>query len=838
MGLLTGEFTEQDEVLNQSKTTNAKTYKPSLAVDVGTSFIYGAEKGLFNVVNAGTRPFIGDEAADKGLANIDRQIKPTHQGTAGHVVSGVTEVLSAAAVTAPLGGAGVATSVGLSTRASEHSRLTQQFGVDQDTADTVSNIGGVSMAALTFVPMSNVFKSGLIDYAATVGGTTLAGQVLQYGQGTILENNGHAKVGEMYKDMATDPTMIMTNLGLGSAFWALGRMRIDPTKTQAEIEQAEAATYDAVDQAIADVDRSSIPTQPETAGDMLQHEANLNQAIDQVMKGEKVNISEATGGQLKTLDDVKNYIRNKNTTNNNPINTTNKKSQSLAEATEANRKALWEKLNPGVKYPTPKTQAKPFTATGTQKRIYDEAKVNGLTDADAKVVVALAHFESRGSFSPTVKNPKSTATGVFQFIDDTWKAEGGTSANRHDLNTQIKLGIQHTKSNIKYIEDKTGIVLTGSQIYVPHLLGRGGAQIVFKAIKENPNQSSRAVIAKFSKDPDHLMKINGIPKNARIDDAVHFFTKKIDAIAAQHYGAESSLSATRVADDAEAIVLTEELTRPTQDLDTTVQRTDLDTFPDLTTDFIGKADVDAFTARHTVSEDPFADITTDVVNLLDDFDLLKLGEAPKRTVEEDAQFSKELNEILEAFNTEVEHASIPHTSKGVQVKDRVNDPAKEFKPDESIATEWTKTQRFEDKKYHDQLTRTYKDQNGHTVQEMQYRGSYVKRVVNDAHKTDFIHVGRSNKSDFVDHKGNKELETALDRIFEDRSFGYLSQIPKGQEAITKLKDNPNLVISSKKTGEDLTVQQWQQKLQREQDNIQMMAKAMSTLAKCALKQAA
>ena len=306
MGLLTGEFTEQDEVLNQSKTTNAKTYKPSLAVDVGTSFVYGAEKGLFNLFNAGTRPFIGDEAADKGLANIDRQIKPTHQGTAGHVVSGVTEVLSAAAVTAPLGGAGVATSVGLSTRASEHSRLTQQFGVDQDTADTVSNIGGVSMAALTFVPMSNVFKSGLIDYAATVGGTTLAGQVLQYGQGAILENNGHTKVGEMYKDMATDPTMIMTNLGLGSAFWALGRMRTDPTKTQAEIEQAEAATYDAVDQAIADADRSSIPTQPETAGDMLQHEANLNQAIDQVMKGEKVNISEATSGQLKTLDDVKN----------------------------------------------------------------------------------------------------------------------------------------------------------------------------------------------------------------------------------------------------------------------------------------------------------------------------------------------------------------------------------------------------------------------------------------------------------------------------------------------------------------------------------------------------
>ena len=47
-----------------------------------------------------------------------------------------------------------------------------------------------------------------------------------------------------------------------------------------------------------------------------------------------------------------------------------------------------------------------------------------------------------------------------------------------------------------------------------------------------------------------------------------------------------------------------------------------------------------------------------------------------------------------------------------------------------------------------------------------------------------------------------------------------------------------MVISSKKTGEDLTASQWKDKLIREQENIQVMAKAMSTLAKCALKQAA
>lgn len=806
MGLLTGEFTEQDEVLNQSKTTNAKTYKPSLAVDVGTSFIYGAEKGLFNLVNAGTRPFIGDEAADKGLANIDRQIKPTHQGTAGHVVSGVTEVLSAAAVTAPLGGAGVATSVGLSTRASEHSRLTQQFGVDQDTADTVSNMGGVAMAALTFVPMSNVFKSGLIDYAATVGGTTLAGQVLQYGQGAILENNGHAKVGGMYKDMATDPTMVLTNLGLGSAFWALGRMRTDPTKTQAEIEQAEAATYDAVDQAIADADRSSIPTQPETAGDMLQHEANLNQAIDQVMKGEKVNISEATGGQLKTLDDVKNYIQNKNTTNNKSINTAK---------------------NTSIKTPTPTFNIKAEVSKDQNVRVkdtYQAAQQAGFSPSQAKALTGELgrendfNIDAMFGFHTDAANHKRNG-GIFSWqgnraiaLEAHMRSRGLVNTNgtfkrtNESLTEQFAFLRKEIESNSKWKQsflDKKTITNDEARAALGGkgtIIGWARGQSVLKSGKAFDWQSHEARANNYSN------MVDGEPSHSTFD---------------------------RVSEVAEVAPI-----RSESAYESTIQRTDLDTFPDLTTDFIGKADLDAFTARHTIAEDPFTDITTASSDhtsyLADDFgDLLK-GYEEKI----DPILVKELEKIVESFTTSTEKAKIPHTADGVQVKNSLNDPTKEFKPDPSIATEWKERQRFEDGKYHKELIRSFKDKEGNTVQEMKYRGSYVSRVVNDSHQTNSIHVGRSGKSDFVDHKGNKELETALDRIFEDRSFGYLSQIPKGQEAITKLKDNPNLVISSKKTGEDLTAQQWQQKLQREQDNIQMMAKAMSTLAKCALKQAA
>ncbi|WMG20059.1 hypothetical protein [Acinetobacter johnsonii] len=842
MGLLSEFITEQDQAFDETKLTDPRKFKRGTLSDIGLGAVSGTAKGVLSVSNAASRLIEGDEVADRRMAQTNEALTPTNQGTAGHVASGITEVLAAGTVGAPLGPYGVATTVGLGTRAIEHTKLTQKLGVDQDTADTASNIYGATNAALAFLPISNVFKKSLVaDYAALVVAPTAVGQASIYGEGAYLDSKGYKKQGEQYKDMATDPTAIFTNLAIGSVFFAGSRYlnaKTNPDLSEAQVHQAEADFNATVENALADADTSSMPNVAQSVDDLAQHQTNLNQAIDQVMKGEKVNISEATGGQLKTLDDIKQYIKTKNTTINKPKNT----SSSLAEATEQNRKIIWEKLNPGMKYPgtsTPKQpQVKPFTASGIQKLIYDEATAKGLSDADARTVVALAHFESGGKFSPTVKNTKSSATGVFQFIDSTWQAEGGTAANRHDLNKQIELGIKHTKSNIKYIEDKTGIVLTGSQIYIPHLLGRGGAEIVFKAIKDNPNQSARDVISRFSKDPDHLMRINGIPKNARIDDAIHFFTKKIDDITAQHYGGTGSTHKYVFESEAET-ALEQAPIKPESSYEGTVDRLDLDNLPDVDDLFISPHDFNTFEQRN-MDHEVVGDLTTEQLDLtsmvLDEHGNL-VHDLPDTNYKpmSDAELSKLLDDVF----AESETAKIPHTSNTIKVKDRIDDPAKEFKPDESIASDWKEKQRYEDGKYHKELTRTYKDQDENTVQELQYRGSYVRRTVNDAHQTNSIHVGRSNKSNFVDHKGNKELETALDRIFDEgRAFGYLSQIPKGQQTIDKLVANPDLVISSKKTGEDLTAAQWKDKLIREQDNIQMMAKAMSTLAKCALKQAA
>ncbi|MEQ1412634.1 hypothetical protein [Acinetobacter indicus] len=833
MGLLSGEFTEQDLAFDETKLTDPKKFKRGTLSDIGLGAVSGTAKGVLSVSNAASRFVEGDEVADKRMQQVYEAFTPLNQGQAGQVASGITEVVSAGAVGAPLGPYGMAATVGLGTRATEHTKLTQQLGVDQETADTASNIYGATNAALAFLPVSNVFKKSLVaDYAALVVAPTAAGQALTYAEGAYLEGKGYEKQGQMYKDMATDPNAIFMNMAIGSTFFAAGRYmnaQGNADLPEAEVHKAEADFNATVEQAQADADVSSMPNVAETVDDLAQHQNNINQAIDQVMKGEKVNISEATGGKLKTLDDVKKYIQ-----------ANQRKAQPTLEELSNNiRSSISSRLAANKKNSSNDEAIKPFTATGTKKAVYDEAMANGFTDADARTIVALAHFESRGTFSPTVKNPKSSATGVFQFIDSTWTLEGGTAANRHDLNTQIKLGIQHTKSNIKYIEDKTGVVLTGSQIYIPHLLGRGGAEIVFKAIKANPEQSARAVISKFSKDPDHLMRINGIPKDATIGNAMHFFTKKIDDITTQHYGGTGISHKTAFESVTESSIEQAPI-KPESSYEGTIDRLDLDDLPHVDDVFISPHDFNAFQQKGAWNE-VVGDLTTEQLDLPS----MVLDEHGNLVPESDIDVPKtvhvvddDIHKFLDELTETIESTPIPHTAKGVRVKDDYTQPLNELKPDDSIAVEWKEKQRWEDKKYHKELSRSYKDKDGNTVQELQYRGSYVRRTIDDAHQTKSIHVARSNKTDLVDHKGNKELETALDRIFDEgRAFGYLSQVPKGQQTIDKLIANPDLVISSKKTGEDLTAQQWQQKLQKEQDNIQLLAKSMATLAKCALKAA-
>lgn len=827
MGLLSGEFTEQDLAFDETKLTDPKKFKRGTLSDIGLGAVSGTAKGVLSVSNAASRFVEGDEVADKRMQQVNEAFTPLNQGTAGQIASGITEVVSAGAVGAPLGPYGMAATVGLGTRAIEHTKLTQQLGVDQDTADTASNIYGATNAALAFLPVSNVFKKSLVaDYAALVVAPTAVGQGLTYAEGAYLDSKGYEKQGQMYKDMATDPNAIFMNMAIGSTFFAAARYmnaKGNADLPEAEVHKAEADFNATVEQAQADADVSSMPNVAETVDDLAQHQNNINQAIDQVMKGEKVNISEATGGKLKTLDDVKKHIQ-----------ANQKKQPTLEELTAKMASNIGDRLasnkfNNTANNTSIKIDIKAPVAPKKDQLVkdtYQLAQAAGFSPAQARALVGEVGREN--GFNPNTMfgfhtdqaNSKKNG-GIFS-----WQGSRATALEAH----MRAKGLVNANGTFKQTNESL----------------QAQFEFLRKEIEANPKWKANFLDKKNITNDEARSALGGAGSvigwargQNKLSSGKAFDWKSHEATANNYSNMVDGQPTSHVFENVTESNVEQAPIKPESSYEGTVDRLDLDNLPDVDDLFISPHDFNAFEQRN-MEHEVMGDLTTeqlDLPNMVLDENGNLVPDLPDPNYKpmSDAELSKLIDDVF----AESETVSVPHTSNTIKVKDRVDDPAKEFKPDESIAADWKEKQRYEDKKYHKELTRTYKDKDGNTVQELQYRGSYVRRTVDDAHQTKSIHVGRSNKSNFVDHKGNKELETALDRIFDEgRAFGYLSQTPKGQQTIDKLIANPDLVISSKKTGEDLTAAQWKDKLIREQDNIQMMAKAMSTLAKCALKQAA
>ena len=822
-------ITDQDQAFDVSRTTDPKKYKRGTLADIGLGTVSGTAKGVVSVSNAVSRFVEGDEVADKRMQQVNEALTPTNQGTAGHIASGITEVVSAGAVGAPLGPYGMAATVGLGTRAIEHTKLTQQLGVDQETADTASNIYGATNAALAFLPISNVFKKSLVaDYAALVVAPTAVGQGLTYAEGAYLDSKGYEKQGQMYKDMATDPNAIFMNMAIGSTFFAAGRYmnaKGNADLPEAEVHKAEADFNATVEQAQADADVSSMPNVAETVDDLAQHEANLNQAIDQVMKGEKVNISEATGGKLKTLDDVKKHIQ-----------ANQKKQPTLEELTAKMASNIGARLasnkdNNTANNTSIKIDIKaPIAPKKDQlvKDTYQLAQAAGFSPAQARALVGEVGREN--GFNPNTMfgfhtdqaNSKKNG-GIFS-----WQGSRATALEAH----MRAKGLVNANGTFKQTNESL----------------QAQFEFLRKEIEANPKWKANFLDKKNITNDEARSALGGAGSvigwargQNKLSSGKAFDWRSHEATANNYSNMVDGQPTSHVFESATESNVEQAPIKPESSYEGTVDRLDLDNLPQVDDLFISPHDFNAFQQKGAWNE-VTGDLTTEQIDLpsmvLDEHGNL-VPESEIEVARVPHETDKDLHKFLEDLFEDISHTPIPHTAKGVKVKDDYTQPLNELKPDDSIAVEWKEKQRWEDKKYHNELSRSYKDKDGNTVQELQYRGSYVRRTVDDAHQTKSIHVARSNKTDLVDHKGNKELETALDRIFDEgRAFGYLSQVPKGQQTIDKLIANPDLVISSKKTGEDLTAQQWQQKLQKEQNNIQLLAKSMATLAKCALKQAA
>lgn len=473
-------------------------------LDVVLGAASGAAMGTVEVATAPDALVRGDKKAAALRAQNLTIFKPEDLGTAGELTFGLTKDFTRigwnALATIGTGGyASLGLNAGLFGTQSYETEKADLLnkGADIDTARTGGAIRGLTDGAGFALPVHGVAKNVITDVVVTTGLATAGGAVGDYVEGDYLKGNTNKKIaeyGEQLQENATSP------LALGSN--ATMALMLNVFANKAKLRPEQGTEHDAADtindvaQVHANIDHAEglNPFEPTNAKESNDHFDALDTSLEQAVNDELVSLGRPVSGTPKNI-------------------------------------------------PVPNKEIRPLSFKGksatVQQKIYDTALSSGLNDSEARAALAIAHFESGGSFDPNVTNPSSKYKGIYQFKPSTWRAEGGTDANYTDINKQIELGIKHTKGNIAYIKKETGVTLTGSQIYLPHLLGRGGAKAVIRAIKNTPDARAEDVLLKvYGKDTDAVLKGNAINPDDSIQAAMGKFTSKIDNLIATQYGGD------------------------------------------------------------------------------------------------------------------------------------------------------------------------------------------------------------------------------------------------------------------------------------------------------------
>ena len=114
---------------------------------------------------------------------------------------------------------------------------------------------------------------------------------------------------------------------------------------------------------------------------------------------------------------------------------------------------------------------------------------------DESIMLAMAKQES--GFNPAAKASTSSAKGLFQFLDSTWKGMADKYSKSFpellkgpmDVLASAISGALYIKENSEYLK-KNNIPVTGTTIYASHFLGPGGARRLLQA---DPNSIAASI---------------------------------------------------------------------------------------------------------------------------------------------------------------------------------------------------------------------------------------------------------------------------------------------------------------------------------------------------------
>jgi hypothetical protein len=132
-------------------------------------------------------------------------------------------------------------------------------------------------------------------------------------------------------------------------------------------------------------------------------------------------------------------------------------------------------------------------------------------------MLAMAHKES--GFNPSIKAPTSSATGLFQFINKTWKGLWGTpTPDPKDPYANADAAARYTKQ----IQEQLSTSDPAS-LYLGHFLGSSGASKLLKAMNKNSETLATDVVS-----PDQIRANKSVFKeNATVADIYEWANRSI-----------------------------------------------------------------------------------------------------------------------------------------------------------------------------------------------------------------------------------------------------------------------------------------------------------------------
>jgi hypothetical protein len=156
--------------------------------------------------------------------------------------------------------------------------------------------------------------------------------------------------------------------------------------------------------------------------------------------------------------------------------------------------------------------------TPSLQEIQDKIRA-AATAAGINPDTALRIANAESVFSNTAKNTRSSARGLFQVIDQTWKDLGGDPKLRNDLDENIRIGIKAISNNRDAFLKKYGVEPDTKQLYGMHFLGPSQAIRVF-------NSAEDAAIKNIV--PKKVIKANPFLDKMSVADFISFTQKKMD----------------------------------------------------------------------------------------------------------------------------------------------------------------------------------------------------------------------------------------------------------------------------------------------------------------------